>query len=184
MAILVPGWQGVHVILIGTRSTAGCGLGENTFHEGLRINANYHTASRLCNHSLSRFSTRRICRPEATVSFVGITSREQIHLVENRFNPVGKLELHVCASVGSANNINTFSLELPVPEEYKENFDEGPSLETSKFSLYFSDSCIPTNESLLTLWTSSTCLTYACVSFNNIIMYIGGHLTMPRKGKK
>jgi hypothetical protein len=80
---------------------------------------------------------------------VGITSREQIHLVENRFNPVGKLELHVCASVGSANNnINKLSLVgMQLPEKYKENFDEGPSLETSKFSLYFSDSCIPTNES-------------------------------------
>jgi hypothetical protein len=29
--------------------------------------------------------------------------------------------------------------------------DEGPSLETSNFSLYFSGSCIPTNESLLLL---------------------------------
>jgi hypothetical protein len=29
--------------------------------------------------------------------------------------------------------------------------DEGPSLETSKFSLYFSGSCIPTNESLFIL---------------------------------
>ena len=29
--------------------------------------------------------------------------------------------------------------------------DEGPSLETSKFSLYFSGSCIPSNESLLLL---------------------------------
>ena len=27
--------------------------------------------------------------------------------------------------------------------------DEGPSLETSKFSLYFSGSCIPTNENFL-----------------------------------
>jgi hypothetical protein len=27
--------------------------------------------------------------------------------------------------------------------------DEGPSLKTSKFSLYFSSSCIPNNESLL-----------------------------------
>jgi hypothetical protein len=39
--------------------------------------------------------------------------------------------------------------------KYKENFDfssegpdEGSSLETSKFSEYFSSSCIPTNESL------------------------------------
>jgi hypothetical protein len=58
------------------------------------------------------------------------------------------------------------------PEKYKENFDvssedpscgitsevssltpdEMPSLETAKFSLiYFSGSCIPTNESLFTL---------------------------------
>ena len=52
---------------------------------------------------------------------------------------------------------------MQLPEKYKENFDvlcegplsgvtvtpdEGPSLETSKFSLYFSASCIPTNESL------------------------------------
>ena len=49
-----------------------------------------------------------------------------------------------------------------LPEKYKDNFDvssealrptpdEGPSLETSKFSLYFSGSCIPTNESLFIL---------------------------------
>ena len=56
---------------------------------------------------------------------------------------------------------------MKLPEKYKENFDvsslegpwsgvtsvletpdEGPSLETSKFSLYSSGSCIPTNESL------------------------------------
>ena len=30
--------------------------------------------------------------------------------------------------------------------------DEGPSLETSKFSLYFSGSCIPINESLAFLY--------------------------------
>ena len=43
-------------------------------------------------------------------------------------------------------------------EKYKQNFDvscegpdEGPSLKTSKFSLYFSGSCIPTNESLFIL---------------------------------
>ena len=121
MAILVPGWQGVrHVILIGTHSAAGCRLAENTFHEELRINANYHTASRLCNHSLSRFSTRRICRPKATVSFVGITSREQIHLMENRLNPVDKLELQVCASVGSANNMNKLSLVgMQLPENIR-----------------------------------------------------------------
>ena len=34
--------------------------------------------------------------------------------------------------------------------------DEGPSLETSKFSLYFSGSCIPTNESLFILLTLPT----------------------------
>jgi hypothetical protein len=47
---------------------------------------------------------------------------------------------------------------MQLPEKYKENFnvssdglssavtpDEGPSLETSKFSLNFSDICIPTN---------------------------------------
>ena len=33
---------------------------------------------------------------------------------------------------------------------------EGPSLETSKFSLYFSGSCISTNESLLLLALPST----------------------------
>ena len=48
---------------------------------------------------------------------------------------------------------------MQLPEKYKENFDvsnedegppdEGPSLKTSKFSLYFSSSCIPNNESLL-----------------------------------
>jgi hypothetical protein len=55
---------------------------------------------------------------------------------------------------------------MQLPKKYKENFDissegplfgvsrlltpdEGPSLETSKFSFYYSDSCIPTNESLL-----------------------------------
>ena len=32
-----------------------------------------------------------------------------------------------------------------------ELLDEGPSLETSKFSLYFRGSCIPTNESLFIL---------------------------------
>jgi hypothetical protein len=48
---------------------------------------------------------------------------------------------------------------MQLPEKYKEKFDvsrsvsitnrdEGPSLETSKFSLYFSGSYIPTNESL------------------------------------
>ena len=37
---------------------------------------------------------------------------------------------------------------MQLPEKYKENFDEGPSLETSKFSSYLSGSCIPTNESL------------------------------------
>jgi hypothetical protein len=60
------------------------------------------------------------------------------------------------------------------PKKYKENFnvscegpysgvsspdeghslltgDQGPSLKTSKFSLYFSGSCIPINESLLLL---------------------------------
>jgi hypothetical protein len=40
---------------------------------------------------------------------------------------------------------------MKLPEKYKENFDvsnEGPSLETSKYSLYFPGSCIPTNESL------------------------------------
>ena len=46
-----------------------------------------------------------------------------------------------------------------LPETYKEKFDvssedpsrkvsRGPSLETSNLSLYFSGSCIPTNESL------------------------------------
>jgi hypothetical protein len=56
---------------------------------------------------------------------------------------------------------------MQLPEKYKENFDvssegptsgvwpvtpdQGPSLETSKFSLYFSGSCIPTNESLFIL---------------------------------
>jgi hypothetical protein len=34
--------------------------------------------------------------------------------------------------------------------------DEGPSLETSKFSLYFSDICIPSNESLFILLTRPT----------------------------
>jgi hypothetical protein len=44
---------------------------------------------------------------------------------------------------------------MQLPAKYKENFDVlsgklvGPSLETSKFSLYFSGSCIPTNETLL-----------------------------------
>ena len=52
---------------------------------------------------------------------------------------------------------------MQLPEKYKENFnvssegplsgliapDDEPSLETSKLSLYFSGSCIPTNESLL-----------------------------------
>jgi hypothetical protein len=70
----------------------------------------------------------------------------------------------VCTSVGSANNINKLSLVgMQLPEKYKENFDvsrEGPSsgvtysrrrafARKSKFSLYFSGSCIPTNESLL-----------------------------------
>jgi hypothetical protein len=48
---------------------------------------------------------------------------------------------------------------MQISEKYKENFDvssegpsselldEGPSLEASKFSLYFSRSCIPSNES-------------------------------------
>ena len=75
----------------------------------------------------------------------------------------------MCASVGSANNVNKLSLVgMQLPEKYKENFDvsseglssgvkletslviphEGSSVETSKFSLYFSGSCIPTNESL------------------------------------
>ena len=54
---------------------------------------------------------------------------------------------------------------MQLPEKYKENFDvssdgpssrvteyqEGPSLKASKFSLYFSGSCIPTNESLFLL---------------------------------
>jgi hypothetical protein len=55
---------------------------------------------------------------------------------------------------------------MQLPGKYKENFDvsserpssrvteyqEGPSrLEASKFSLYFSGSCIPTNESLFLL---------------------------------
>jgi hypothetical protein len=54
---------------------------------------------------------------------------------------------------------------IQLPERYKENStlierrpfvwsyseDEGPSLETSKFSLYFSGSFIPTNESLF-MW--------------------------------
>ena len=62
----------------------------------------------------------------------------------------------VCASrVGNANNMNKLSLVgMQLPEKYKENFDvsselrpfvtpdEGPSLETWKFSLYFSGSCI------------------------------------------
>jgi hypothetical protein len=52
---------------------------------------------------------------------------------------------------------------MQLPAKYKENFDilsegpssgvsitpdKGPLFETSKFSLYFSGSCIPTNESL------------------------------------
>ena len=61
------------------------------------------------------------------------------------------------------NKLSLVRMQLPV--KYKENFDvsseaegpssgrlvtpdEGPSLETSKFSLYFTGSCIPTNESL------------------------------------
>jgi hypothetical protein len=57
---------------------------------------------------------------------------------------------------------------MQIPEKYKENFDvssegpssgitnQGPSLETSKFSLYFSGSCIPTNEILFILLTRPT----------------------------
>ena len=38
---------------------------------------------------------------------------------------------------------------MQLPEKYKVGVtSEGPSLETSKFSLYFSGSCIPTNDSL------------------------------------
>jgi hypothetical protein len=64
-------------------------------------------------------------------------------------------------------NKNKLSLVgMQLPEKYKENFDassregpswysvtldEGLSLETSKFSLYFPGSCIPTNESLFIL---------------------------------
>ena len=44
----------------------------------------------------------------------------------------------VFASLSSANQMNKLSL-VGI---------RGPSLETSKFSLYFSGSCIPTNESL------------------------------------
>jgi hypothetical protein len=52
----------------------------------------------------------------------------------------------------------SFMIEMQLPEKYKENFDvssegttsgvwlvipdQGPSLETSKFSLYFSGSCM------------------------------------------
>ena len=76
----------------------------------------------------------------------------------------------MCTSVGSANNVNKLSLVgMQLPEKYiKENFavssegissgvrletslvipHEGSSLETSKFSLYFSGRCISTNESL------------------------------------
>jgi ribulose 1,5-bisphosphate carboxylase large subunit-like protein len=63
---------------------------------------------------------------------------------------------------GSANQMNKLSLVgMQLPEQYKENFDvssEGPSsgvtivsydsLQTSKFSLYFTSSCIPTNNGL------------------------------------
>jgi hypothetical protein len=51
---------------------------------------------------------------------------------------------------------------MQLPEKYKENFDvssEGRTnfpLKTSKFSLYFSGSCIHTNESLLLLALPST----------------------------
>ena len=60
---------------------------------------------------------------------------------------------------------------MQLPEKYKENFDvssegptsagvtdehEGPSLETSKFSLYFSGSCILTDESLFILLAQYT----------------------------
>jgi hypothetical protein len=43
------------------------------------------------------------------------------------------------SGVTIANNLVTSVIVAP---------DEGPSLETSKFSSYFSGNCIPTNESL------------------------------------
>jgi hypothetical protein len=50
------------------------------------------------------------------------------------------------------NKVSLVGMQLP--EKYKDNFDvssEGPTnfpLKTSKFSLYFSGSCIPTNEAM------------------------------------
>jgi hypothetical protein len=71
----------------------------------------------------------------------------------------------VCASVGRVNNMNKLSLVgMQLPEKYKENFEyfladrtffsisiiyfEYFSAYRIFFSLYFSGSCIPTNESL------------------------------------
>ena len=62
---------------------------------------------------------------------------------------------------GSANEMNKLSLVgMQLPEQYKENSTfrakalrlellvSYDSLQTSKFSLYFTSSCIPTNEGL------------------------------------
>ena len=58
-------------------------------------------------------------------------------------------------------NIDKLSLVgLKQPDKYKENFDvssEGPS---SKLSLYFSGSCIPTKESLFILLAQTTVQDY------------------------
>jgi hypothetical protein len=46
--------------------------------------------------------------------------------------------------VSSAGSLSGVSIKFNTP-------DERPSLETSKYSLFFSGSCIPTNKSLLLL---------------------------------
>jgi hypothetical protein len=104
-----------------------------------------------------------------------------------------KLKKIRMASVGSANNNKRWLTEMQRPEKYKEKFDvgyylpeEGPSLETSKISLYFSGSCIPAHRSFIkktrTYWRLCN-LQVMVVSVYVCMMKQNKQTTQPREAR-